>query len=140
MNEARMRSGVLRTPESRFEKLVGFPWTPQYFDVEPGLRMAYVDTGPRTARETMVLLHGEPTWGYLSRKMIGPFEAAGFRVIVPDLIGFGRSDKPVDPAAYSYSRHVGWVTRLVEQLDLRGVTCFGQDWGGLIGARHEIGD
>jgi len=83
----------------------------------------------------MVLLHGEPTWGYLYRKMIGPFETAGFRVIVPDLIGFGRSEKPVDPAAYSYSRHVGWVTRLIEQLDLRGVTFFGQDSGGLIGAR-----
>ena len=71
--------------------------------------MAYVDTGPRSARETLLLLHGEPMWGYLYRKMIGPLEAAGFRVIVPDLIGFGRSDKPVDPAAYSYSQHVAWL-------------------------------
>jgi haloalkane dehalogenase len=135
VNESRPRAGVLRTPESRFEKLVGFPWTPSYFEVEPGLRMAYVDTGPRAARETLLLLHGEPTWGYLYRHMIGPLEAAGFRVIVPDLIGFGRSDKPVDPAAYSYSQHVAWVTRLIEHLDLRGVTLFGQDWGGLIGTR-----
>jgi haloalkane dehalogenase len=135
LNAERPRPGVLRTPESRFEKLVGFPWTPHYFDVEPGLRMAYVDSGPREARETMLLLHGEPTWGYLYRKMIAPLEAAGFRVIVPDLIGFGRSDKPVDRTAYSYSQHVAWVTRLVEHLDLRGATFFGQDWGGLIGTR-----
>lgn len=135
MNEEGPRTRVLRTPEWRFEKLVGFPWKPSYFDVEPGLRMAYVDTGPRAARETMLLLHGEPTWGYLYRHMIGPLEAAGFRVVVPDLIGFGRSDKPVDPAAYSYSQHVAWVTRLVEHLDLHGATLFGQDWGGLLGTR-----
>jgi len=133
--EAAPRAGVLRTPESRFAKLTGYPWPPSYLDVEPGLRMAYVDTGPREARETLVLLHGEPTWGYLYRKMIGPLEAAGFRVIVPDLIGFGRSDKPVAPAAYSYSQHVAWVTRLIERLELRAATLFGQDWGGLIGAR-----
>jgi haloalkane dehalogenase len=126
---------VLRTPESRFAKLEGFPWVPRYLEVEPGLRMAYVDAGPPDASETLLLLHGEPTWGYLYRKMIGPFERAGFRVIVPDLIGFGRSDKPVDPETYTYSQHVAWVTRLVEQLDLRGATLFGQDWGGLIGAR-----
>jgi haloalkane dehalogenase len=135
VNEAQPRPGVLRTPEYRFEELEGFPWTPYYFDVEPGLRMAYVDAGPRNARETMLLLHGEPTWGYLYRKMIAPLEAAGFRVIVPDLIGFGRSDKPVDPEAYSYSKHVAWVTRLIEHLDLRDATLFGQDWGGLIGMR-----
>jgi haloalkane dehalogenase len=126
---------VLRTPESCFAGVAEYPWPPSYLELEPGLRMAYIDTGPRSARETLLLLHGEPMWGYLYRKMIGPLEAAGFRVIVPDLIGFGRSDKPTDPTAYSYSQHVAWVTRLVEALDLRNVTLFGQDWGGLIGSR-----
>lgn len=126
---------VLRTPESRFEGIRDYPWRPAYVDVEPGLRMAYVDAGPPDARETLLLLHGEPMWGYLYRKMIGPFEAAGCRVVVPDLIGFGRSDKPTDPAAYTYSQHVAWVKALIDRLDLRDVTFFGQDWGGLIGAR-----
>ncbi len=135
MSDSPARSGVLRTPESCFEKVVGFPWSPQYVEIEPGLRMAFVDTGPRDSRETILLLHGEPTWGYLYRKMIGPLADAGFRVVVPDLIGFGRSDKPTDPEAYTYSQHVAWVTRLVELLDLHAVTLFGQDWGGLIGTR-----
>lgn len=126
---------VLRTAESRFEGIRDYPWTPQHLEVEPGLRMAYVDAGPRDARETLLLLHGEPMWGYLYRKMIGPFEAAGCRVVVPDLIGFGRSDKPTDPEAYTYSAHVAWVKALIDPLDLRGATFFGQDWGGLIGAR-----
>src|SRR4029077_13042490 len=77
------RAGVLRTPESCFADIVDYPWPPSFIELEPGLRMAYVDTGARSARETLVLLHGEPTWGYLYRKMIGPLEAAGFRVIVP---------------------------------------------------------
>ena len=126
---------VLRTPESRFEGIRDYPWQARYVDVEPGLRMAYVDAGPGDARETLLLLHGEPMWGYLYRKMIGPFETAGCRVIVPDLIGFGRSDKPTDPAAYTYSQHVAWVKALIDTLDLRDVTFFGQDWGGLIGSR-----
>ncbi|MEQ9225717.1 MAG: haloalkane dehalogenase [Parvibaculum sp.] len=129
------RAGVLRTPDDRFKGIPDFPWPPSYFEVEPGLSMAYVDTGPRDAAETLLLLHGEPMWGYLYRKMIPVFEAAGFRIVVPDLIGFGRSDKPVEPTAYTYSNHVGWVTKLIEHLDLRGVTLFGQDWGGLIGGR-----
>jgi haloalkane dehalogenase len=128
-------ANVLRTPDSCFAGIADYPWPPSYVELEPGLRMAYVDTGPRGARETLLLLHGEPMWGYLYRKMIGPLEAAGFRVIVPDLIGFGRSDKPTDPAAYSYSQHVAWLTRLVQELDLRRVTLFGQDWGGLLGTR-----
>jgi haloalkane dehalogenase len=128
-------SEVLRTPGACFAAIADYPWPPSYVELEPGLRMAYVDAGPRGAAETLLLLHGEPTWGYLYRKMIGPLAAAGFRVVVPDLIGFGRSDKPTDPAAYTYSRHVAWVARLLELLDLRGVTAFGQDWGGLIGAR-----
>lgn len=126
---------MLRTPESRFARIREYPWQPHYVEVEPGLRMAYVDAGPRDARETLLLLHGEPMWGYLYRKLIGPFEAAGCRVVVPDLIGFGRSDKPTDPAAYTYSGHVAWMKTVLEQLDLREVTFFGQDWGGLIGAR-----
>ncbi len=126
---------VLRTAEQRFEEIRGYPWTAHYIDVEPGLRMAYIDAGPPDATETVLLLHGEPTWGFLYRKMIGPLEAAGHRVVVPDLIGFGRSDKPTDPAAYTYSTHTRWVRTLIEQLDLRDVTFFGQDWGGLIGGR-----
>jgi haloalkane dehalogenase len=129
------RHGVLRTPEARFADIRGFPWSPSYCEVEPGLSMAYVDTGPRDAAETVLLLHGEPTWGYLYRKMIGPLEAAGHRVIVPDLIGFGRSDKPTDPEAYTYSTHTMWVRALIDSLDLQGVTFFGQDWGGLLGGR-----
>jgi haloalkane dehalogenase len=126
---------VLRTPEARFAEIRDYPWKPESFEVEPGLRMAYVDTGPRDAPETLFLLHGEPMWGYLYRKMIRPFEAAGYRVIVPDLIGFGRSDKPTNPETFTYSAHVAWVTALIVELDLQGVTFFGQDWGGLIGAR-----
>jgi haloalkane dehalogenase len=126
---------ILRTPESAFDGIADYPWEPRFVDVDDGLRMAWVDAGPRDARETVLLLHGEPTWGYLYRKMIPPLEAAGFRVVVPDLIGFGRSDKPTDPHAYTYSGHVAWVRALVEHLDLRRVTFFGQDWGGLIGGR-----
>jgi haloalkane dehalogenase len=129
------RAGVLRTPEARFDNIPDFPWPPSWFEVEPGLTMAYIDAGPRDAAETLLLLHGEPMWGYLYRKMIPVFERAGFRVVVPDLIGFGRSDKPTDPTAYTYSNHVGWVSALLKHLDLRGVTIFGQDWGGLIGGR-----
>ena len=125
----------LRTPEARFAGIEDYPWPPSYLEVEPGVRMAYVDAGPADARETLLLLHGEPMWGYLYRKMIGPMVAAGYRVIVPDLIGFGRSDKFVGGSRYSYSAHVGWVTSLVRQLDLQHMTIFGQDWGGLIGGR-----
>lgn len=126
---------IVRTPEARFAAITDYPWPPSYLEVEPGLRMAYVDAGPADARETLLLLHGEPMWGYLYRKMIGPFVDAGFRVIVPDLIGFGRSDKFVDPARYTYSAHVAWVAELVRRLDLTRITLFGQDWGGLIGGR-----
>jgi pimeloyl-ACP methyl ester carboxylesterase len=120
---------------SRFAAIGDFAWSPHYVMVEPDLRMAYYDAGPPDSSETLLLLHGEPMWGYLYRKMIPQFVTAGHRVIVPDLIGFGRSDKPVDSAAYTYGSHVRWVTRLLEQLDLRQVTFFGQDWGGLIGGR-----
>jgi len=127
---------VLTTPPERFdETLARYPWPVETVTVGDGLQMAYTDTGPRDAGEVLLLLHGEPMWGYLYRTMIPVFEAAGYRVVVPDLIGFGRSDKPTDPARYTYSAHVGWVTDLIETLDLRGITIFGQDWGGLIGSR-----
>lgn len=126
---------IVRTPEARFAAITDYPWPPRYVEIEPGLRMAYVDAGPPDARETVLLLHGEPMWGYLYRKMIGPLADAGHRVIVPDLIGFGRSDKFVDQKQYSYSAHVSWITKLIKALDLRQITIFGQDWGGLIGTR-----
>jgi haloalkane dehalogenase len=126
---------VLRTPSSCFAEIVDYDWPVADVAVGPGLRMAYVDAGPPHATETVLLLHGRPMWGYLYRTMIPTLVAAGYRVIMPDLIGFGRSDKPVDPAAYTYSNHVAWVRSLVEHLDLGGVTFFGQDWRGLIGGR-----
>ncbi len=126
---------VVRTPDDRFSAITDYPWEPRHMELADGLRMAYVDTGPADATETVLLLHGEPMWGYLYRKMIQPLVDAGCRVVVPDLIGFGRSDKPTDQLAYTYSNHVAWVSELVTALDLRHVTFFGQDWGGLIGAR-----
>ena len=129
------RDGVLRTPDERFAAITDYPYAAHYIDVEPGLRMAYVDAGPADATETVFLLHGEPMWGYLYRSMIPPLVEAGLRVIVPDLIGFGRSDKPIEQTDYTYSNHVRWVNTLIEQLDLTNMTFFGQDWGGLIGGR-----
>jgi haloalkane dehalogenase len=128
----------LRTPDERFAGLPDWPWEPRYADVGADgatVRMAYVDEGPRDARPVL-LLHGEPSWSYLYRSMIGPLVAAGRRVVAPDLIGFGRSDKPVAREDYTYARHVGWLADLVAgRLDLRDVTLFGQDWGGLLGLR-----
>jgi len=135
MTPGELRDGVLRTPEERFADISDYQWQPRYLEVEPGLWMAYIDAGPRDATDTVLLLHGEPMWGYLYRKMVGPLEAAGHRVIVPDLIGFGRSDKPTDPEAYTYSTHAAWVRSLIDALDLQRITFFGQDWGGLIGGR-----
>jgi haloalkane dehalogenase len=128
----------VRTPDDRFADLADFPYTPSYVDVDGGLRMAYVDEGPRDG-QVVLLLHGEPSWSYLYRKMIPELTAAGLRVIAPDMIGMGRSDKPVQFADYSYLRHVAWVTRFVESLGLNDVTAFVQDWGSLIGLRV-IGD
>ena len=125
---------ILRTPDDRFADLPDFPWTPQYADLADGLRMAYLDVGPRDA-PVVLMLHGEPTWSYLYRHMIGPVTDAGLRVVAPDLIGFGRSDKPASLDDYSYARHVGWVTELLDQLELRDLTLFCQDWGSLIGLR-----
>jgi haloalkane dehalogenase len=125
---------VLRTPDERFVDLAGFDFAPHYVEL-PELRIHYLDEGPRDAAETVVLMHGEPSWCYLYRKMIPPLVAAGHRVLAPDLVGFGRSDKPASPDDYSYQRHVDWMLAWVRALDLGGVTLFGQDWGGLIGLR-----
>jgi len=127
---------ILRTPEERFHPLPFFPFAPHYVDDLPGyegLRLHYVDEGPRDAREVFLCLHGEPTWAYLYRKMIPPFRNAGARVVAPDWFGFGRSDKPVEDAVYTFAFHRNTALRFVERLDLRGVTLVCQDWGGLLG-------
>ncbi len=123
-----------RTPDDRFAALPGYGFAPHYVDVGDGLRMHYVDEGPRDA-EPVLMLHGEPSWCYLYRKMIPIIVNAGLRAVAPDLIGFGRSDKPVNRDDYTYQAHVDWTASLVEQLDLRGITLVCQDWGGLIGLR-----
>jgi len=121
---------VKRTPDERFKNLPDFPYDPQYVDLE-NLRMAYVEHG---TGDPILLLHGEPTWGYLYRRMIPPLAGKG-RTITPDLIGFGRSDKPVPDNAYSYKAHVRWLRQFVVSLDLNRITLICQDWGGLIGLR-----
>ena len=123
----------LRTPDDRFAKLPGYNFEPRYIEVD-GMRMHYLDEGPREAAPVL-LLHGEPSWCYLYRKMVPILAAEGHRVLAPDLIGFGRSDKPVQREDYSYQRHVDWMSALVRALNLRDTTLFGQDWGGLIGLR-----
>ncbi|MGN6606623.1 MAG: haloalkane dehalogenase [Jatrophihabitans sp.] len=131
---------TLRTPDERFAGLTDFPYEPQYADVpdQDGgtLRMAWVEVGPADG-EPVLLLHGEPTWGYLYRKMMPVLaDNTGLRVIAPDLVGFGRSDKPASVDDHSYARHVEWVRSLVlDVLDLQRVTLVCQDWGGLIGLR-----
>lgn len=127
---------ALRTPEERFALLPGFPWAPRYADDlagYEGLRMAWVDEGPADADHVFLCLHGEPTWGYLYRKMMPVFLEAGHRVVVPDLFGFGRSDKPVDDATYTFDFHRNSLLRLMERLDLRRITLVCQDWGGILG-------
>ncbi|HET6508038.1 MAG TPA: haloalkane dehalogenase [Baekduia sp.] len=126
---------ILRTPDERFADLPGWPYESRHAEVGDGLRMAYVDEGPRDGTPVL-LLHGEPSWSYLYRSMIGPLADAGLRAIAPDLIGFGRSDKPAAREDYSYADHMRWLTALVvDVLDLRGAVLFGQDWGGLLGLR-----
>lgn len=125
---------ILRTPESRFATLPDYPFAPHWHEVEPGLRLHYVDEGPRAA-SPVLMLHGEPTWSYLYRHMIPPVAAAGLRVLAPDLIGFGKSDKPAARADYSYAGQVAWIRSWMEALDLTGVTLVCQDWGSLIGLR-----
>jgi haloalkane dehalogenase len=130
----------VRTPDERFDGLAEFPYVARYYDVtdptgaEP-LRMAYRDEGPSDG-QVVLLLHGEPSWSYLYRTMVPVLVAGGHRVVAPDLIGFGRSDKPSDREEYTYARHVEWMRELLfDHLDLHDVTLFGQDWGSLIGLR-----
>lgn len=129
---------ALRTPEDRFEKLSDFPFEPHYVEIPSGegesLRVHYLDEGPAEA-DPVLLMHGEPSWSYLYRKMIPVIAGAGCRVVAPDLIGFGRSDKPADRKDYTYQRHVDWMEAWLEKLDLKRVTLVCQDWGGLIGLR-----
>ena len=128
----------LRTPDDRFERLVDYPFEPHYVQVDAGagvLRVHYVDQGPRDAAPVL-LLHGEPSWSYLYRTMIPVLVDAGHRCVAPDLVGFGRSDKPTEQDDYTYARHVEWMRQaLFDALDLRDITLFGQDWGGLVGLR-----
>ncbi len=130
---------TLRTPESRFADLPDFPFPPQYCELPDGeggrLRIAWVQDGPADA-DPVLMLHGEPSWSFLYRKMIPILAGAGHRVVCPDLVGFGRSDKPTRIEDHSYARHVEWMRALAfDVLDLRSVTLVGQDWGGLIGLR-----
>jgi haloalkane dehalogenase len=127
---------VIRTPESRFDNLPGYDFAPNYTDID-GLRMHYVDEGPRDGRP-VVCFHGEPTWAYLYRKMVGPFVDGGHRVVVPDYAGFGRSDKPTDRRWYTYDRHSQLVAEVLGGLDLRDAIVVVQDWGGPIGLRWAV--
>ncbi len=122
---------VYRTPDERFENLPDFPWEPVYREWQ-GMRLAHVDEGEGPP---VLMLHGEPTWGFLYRKVMGPLLAAGFRCIAPDLPGFGRSDKPVDDEWYTMDRHTDAVVTLLDELDLTDITLVCQDWGGPIGLR-----
>jgi haloalkane dehalogenase len=124
---------VLRTPEARFDAVAGFPGAPRHLDVD-GVRVAWVQEGADDAPPVW-FMHGEPTWGYLWRKVMAPVAAAGHRCIAPDLPGFGRSDKPAELSWYSYDRHTAHMAALLEHLDLHGATMVVHDWGGPIGMR-----
>ncbi len=130
---------TLRTPDDRFTDLPDFPYEPHYAQINDQdggtLRVAYIDEGPANAAPVL-LMHGEPSWSFLYRHMIPDLVTAGHRVIVPDQVGFGRSDKPTEQSDYTYARHVSWMSELIfDRLDLQNVTMFCQDWGGLIGLR-----
>lgn len=130
----------LRTPDERFTGLPGYAFAPHYLDVasgdgSPPLRIHHLDEGPADAPETVLLVHGEPSWSFLYRHMIPVLVDAGHRAVAPDLVGFGRSDKPTPRAEYTYERHVTWMTDWLTALGLDGITLVCQDWGGLIGLR-----
>lgn len=136
MNTTPLRDDALRTPDNRFDGLPGYPWAPHYVADLPalaGLRLHYLDQGPRDAPRTWLCLHGNPTWSYLYRKMIPVFLQAGDRVVVPDMPGFGKSDKPKKVQSHSFGWHRQVLLELVERLDLRNVVLVVQDWGGLLG-------
>ncbi|HEY0915856.1 MAG TPA: haloalkane dehalogenase [Solimonas sp.] len=125
---------VFRTPEARFADLPGYPFKPNYLLLDDGLRMHHVDEGSAAA-PPVLMLHGEPSWSYLYRKMIPLFAQAGYRALAPDLVGFGKSDKPLEPELFSYQAHVDWLTQWIVKLDLRDITLVCQDWGALLGLR-----
>ncbi|BFP43518.1 haloalkane dehalogenase [Flavobacteriaceae bacterium GF1] len=124
---------IIRTPENRFENLEDYDFQSNYIDIDEGLRLHYVEEGTGN-KPTVLLLHGEPSWSYLYRKMI-PILSNNFRVIAPDLIGFGKSDKFVDKKEYSYQKHVDWMSTFIKKVNLNNIILFCQDWGGLIGLR-----
>ena len=127
---------ALRTPDDRFSDLPGYSFTPNYVEDLPGyegLRVHYLDEGPPDADVVWLCLHGEPTWSYLYRKMLPVFVAAGDRVIAPDLLGFGRSDKPIEDSVYTFDFHRNMLLELIDQLNLSGIRLVCQDWGGLLG-------
>ena len=126
---------ALTTPAARFDGLPGWPWPMRSWRdaATAQLTMAYVDAGPASADRTLLCLHGNPTWGYLYRHMIPPFEASGMRVVVPDLLGFGRSDKPLEESAHGFDFHRASLLAFIEALDLRRITLVVQDWGGILG-------
>lgn len=131
-----MRIEAKRTPDERFADLPGYAFPPHYTDTLPGyegLRVHYLDEGPGNSRHTFLCLHGQPSWSYLYRKMIPVFTSSGGRVIAPDWLGFGRSDKPVDDAVYTFNFHRDMALALIRQLDLQNITLVVQDWGGLLG-------
>ncbi len=123
----------IQTPQARFDNLEGYPFSPNYVDIE-GYRIHYVDEGPRDGHP-ILLLHGQPSWSYLYRHMIPPLAEQGYRVIAPDLVGFGKSDKPLKQTDHNYQMHIDLMTEFVDALDLQDTTLFAQDWGGLIGLR-----
>ncbi len=129
---------TLRTPDQRFEGLADYDFAPNYVEVDDTeggtLRVHYVDEGPEQAAPVL-MMHGEPSWSYLYRHMIPKFTAAGHRAVAPDLVGFGRSDKPAQRSDYTYERHVFWMGEVLRKLDLKQITLVCQDWGGLIGLR-----
>ena len=125
---------ILRTPDDRFDNLPDYDFAPHYVQVAENLRLHYVDEGSRDGR-TVIMMHGEPSWSYLYRHMITAVSKAGYRVLAPDLIGFGKSDKPTEQSDYSYAAHVSWMQSWLEQMDVDGAVLFCQDWGGLIGLR-----
>ncbi|MFY8080141.1 MAG: alpha/beta fold hydrolase, partial [Limnohabitans sp.] len=123
----------LRTPEERFQNLPDFTYQPNYTEIG-GLRIAYIDEGPKDG-PVVLLMHGEPAWSFLYRKMIPVLVEAGMRVLVPDQVGFGRTDKPTQRSDYTYENHVQWMSAWLESVDANNITLFCQDWGSLIGLR-----
>jgi len=125
----------INTPEDRFDNLVDYPFNPHYVELKNGMQVHYVDEGPRDAKHTILLMHGEPSWSFLYRHMIPPLVGAGYRCIAPDLIGFGKSSKPIEQSDYTYASHLEWMQEWLDHTGIKDITLFCQDWGGLIGLR-----